>query len=295
MAIRKTKGEKVFNVFNILFMLVLIFITVYPLYYVLVASFSDPKLLMKHEGPLWWVLGQANLSGYRITFRNPSIITGFFNTVSYLVVGTTLNLSLTIFAAYVLTRKHFYIRNVMMKMMIVTMFFSGGLIPLFFVVRSMGIYDTRLAPILPYLVSTFNIIIMRTFFQALPDSMEESAIIDGANDFQVLVSVIIPLSMPVIAVIALYYGVGHWNSWFPSMMFQRDRNIYSLQMFLREILIANNTGSGGENPSDLIEASFSKELVKYCTIVVSTVPILFVYPFLQKYFVKGVMIGAVKG
>jgi putative aldouronate transport system permease protein len=294
-AIKSTAAEKLFNLLNILFMLSLMAITVYPLYYVIIASLSDPRMLMKHEGPLWTILGQLNLTGYAITLNNPNIAIGFKNTFFYVIVGTSMNLLLTSFAAFVLTRRHFYIRNFMMKMLVITMFFSGGLIPLFFVVRTIGIYDTGWAIILPYMISTYNVIIMRTFFQSIPESMEESAIIDGANDFQVYLKIIMPLSKPVLAVIALYYGVSHWNSWFSSVLFLRNRELYPLQMFLREILILNSSLGGGENPSELLEASFSKELVKYCTIVISTVPILFVYPFLQKYFVKGVMIGALKG
>lgn len=292
---KSTTGEKAFNVFNAMLMLLLIFATLYPMYYVLVASFSDPRYLIKHEGPLWWILGDVTLTGYKITLKNPNVLIGFRNTIFYVLVGTSINMILTTFAAFVLTRKHFLPRGFMMKAMIVTMFFSGGLIPLFFVVRNTGIYDSRWAVILPYAISTYNVIIMRTFFESIPPSLEESAIIDGANDFQVFSKIVIPLSKPVLAVIALYYGVGLWNSWFPSMVFQRDSNLYTLQMFLREILIVNTTGGMGDNPSELLEASFARELVKYCTVIVSTVPILCVYPFLQKYFEKGVMIGAVKG
>lgn len=289
-----TPGERIFDFINALFMLLLIFITIYPLYYVIMASFSDPRMILRQEGPIWWVLGEATLSGYEITLENPNILTGFLNTVFYVLVGTTINMTLTLFAAFILTRKYFLPRNLLMKAMIFTMFFSGGLIPLFFVVKNTGIYDTRWAVILPYAISTYNVIIVRTFFNSLPGSLEEAAIIDGANDFDIFAKVVIPLSKPVIAVITRYYAVGLWNSWFPSMVFQRDSSIYTLQMFLREILISNNTAAG-ESPNELLEASLSKELVKYCTVVVSTVPILFIYPFLQKYFEKGVMIGAVKG
>ncbi len=261
MKIKQSKGEKIFDICNVVFMFLLVFITIYPLYYVVMASFSDAKMIMRHEGPIWWLLGDLNFEGYKIALNDPNIITGFLNTVWYLVIGTVLNMSATILAAFVLTRKHFVIRGAMMKFMIVTMFFSGGLIPLFFVVTGTGVFDTRLAPILPYLISTYNVIIMRTFFASLPASLEESAIIDGANDFHVLTRVVLPLSLPVLAVITLYYAVGHWNSWFPSLMFQRNREIFSLQMFLRETLIANATIVGGDNAQDLMESSYNKELV----------------------------------
>lgn len=294
--IRASRGERVFNVLNALFMLLLIFITLYPFYYVLVASVSDPKQLLKHEGPLLWILGNVHWDGYDIALRNPNIISGFGNTLWNLCVGTVLNLTLTSFAAFVLTRGHFMPRNVMMKLMVFTMFFSGGLIPLFFVVKGAGIYNTRLSNFVPYLISTYNVIIMRSFFAALPPSLEESAIIDGASDWSVFLHVVLPLSKPVIAVIALYYAVGHWNSWFPAMVFIRDSDLYPLQMVLRGILITNETVmSAGDTALTQAEISFASELVKYCTIIISTVPIVCVYPFLTKYFEKGVMIGAIKG
>lgn len=286
-------GEKVFDVLNVLFMIAMLIVTVYPLYYVVMCSVSDPKLLLGHEGPLLTWLGDFTLGGYKRTLDNPNIVGGFINTLINLGIGTVLNMVLTIFAAFVLTRRHFYVRNVMMKLMTVTMFFNGGLIPLFLIVRSTGIYDTRWANFVPYLISTYNVIIMRSFFASLPESLEEAARIDGANDWQVLCHVILPLSKPVLAVIALYYGVGHWNSWYPSMIFIRDSDLHTLQYVLRGILISNDTSAGAEG--SVAEISMVAELVKYCTIVVSTVPIMLVYPFLTKYFEKGVMIGAIKG
>ena len=290
-------GEKVFDVFNAILMLVLILVTLYPLYYVVMCSVSDPRYLLAHEGPLLWWLGRFTGDGYRLALNNPNIVTGFLNTVFNLVVGTTLNMILSIFAAYLLTRRHFYLRNAMMKMMVFTMFFSGGLIPLFFIVRGVGLYDTRWSDFVPYLISTYNVIIMRSFFASLPGALEEAARIDGANEWQGLGHVVLPLSQPVIAVIALYYAVGHWNSWFPSMVFKRNTKLYTLQYVLRGILITNSTSvsSGGDGALGVQEISLSAELVKYCTIVISTLPIMCVYPFLTKYFEKGVMIGAIKG
>ena len=200
---------------------------------------------------------------------------------------------MTTLAAFVLTRKHFKIRRFMSKAMIFTMYFSGGIIPLFVIVTSLKIYNTPLSVLLPTAISTYNVIITRTFFQNIPENLEESAIIDGAGDWTVFSRIVMPLSKAVIAVIALYYAVGHWNSWFNAMIFLRDRNLYPLQLFLRELLILNNTAN--EASSDFVELSLARDLVKYCTIIVSTVPILIVYPFAQRYFVQGVMIGAVKG
>ena len=285
-----TTAGRVFDVFNNLLMVALIFVTLYPLYYVVMCSVSDPKLLLAHEGPLAWWLGEFTLEGYELALNNPNILVGFGNTMFNLIVGTVLNMTFSILAAFVLTRKYFYLRNVMMKMMIFTMFFSGGLIPLFFVVKHVGVYNTRWANTIPYLISTYNVIIMRSFFVSLPDSLEEAALIDGASDTQILMHIVLPLSKPVLAVIGLYYAVGHWNSWFPSMVFIRNTKLYTLQYVLRGILITNSMSvASGDNVLSVQEISFASELVKYCTIIVSTVPIMCVYPFLTKYFEKGVM------
>lgn len=292
--IRRKKKRSVFQVCSVLLMLVLMFITLYPMYYVVVASFSDPLLIKSHTGPLVWILGKPTLAGYERTLSNRSLFTGFKNTMFYLLVGTTLQVVLTSMGAYVVTRKNFMIRKGVMKMIIFTMFFSGGLIPMFFVIRDTKVYNTLWVSSIPYAVSAFNLIIMKSFFESIPDSLEEAAIIDGANDFTVFARIVMPLSKPVIAVMILYYGVGQWNSWFPAAMFTRDRAIYPLQMILREILI-DNQPLASDSLAQAVEDTFSSELVKYCTIVVSTVPILIIYPFLQKYFEKGVMIGAVKG
>ena len=292
----RTKGQKTFNVFNILFMFVLIFVCLYPFFYVICASFSDVMELLKWRGPLWGILKPATLDGYKLTFINENIPLGFMNTVFYVLSGTALSVVLTVFAAFTITRRHFMLKKFMVKFILVPMFFSGGIIPLYFVVRDIGIFDTRWTMILPWAISSYNVIIMRTFFAGIPKDLEESAIIDGASDLRVLVSIVVPLSSAVIAVITLYYAVGLWNSWYPALMFMRDRNKYPIQMFLREILIANQASSSASaNASTMVQEVYTRELVKYCTVVVSTVPILVVYPFLQKYFVKGVMIGAVKG
>lgn len=288
------KKTKPFHIVNGCIMLLLIFITLYPMYYVVVASFSDPILLKSHTGPLFNILGDPTLAGYKKTFANKSLFNGLKITLIYLIVGTTTQVLLTSLTAYVVSRKCFLFRNILMKMFIFTMFFSGGLIPMFFVIRDTHIYNTIFVSFIPYAISAYNMIIMKTFFESIPDSLEEAASIDGANDFTVFSRIIMPLSKPVVAVMILYYGVGQWNSWFPAAMFTRDRKIYPLQMILREILIENQQQSA-DSMLALLEDSFSNELVKYCTIVVSTVPILIIYPFLQKYFEKGVMIGAVKG
>lgn len=278
----------------VIIMLALMFITVYPLLYTVFASFSDAKQLLKLEGPMWWPLEPFTLRGYELTFQNAKLVPSIFNTLFYVIIGTLGGLVITGMAAFVLSRKNFMLKNIIMKLIMFTMFFSGGIIPLFFVVRQIGIYDTRWAFLLPWIMSAYNMIIMRTFFLGIPESLEESATLDGATDLQIFFQIYVPLSTAVIAVIAMYYGVAWWNSWYQSLVFQPSNSLWPLQMILREVLITN-TKSATTDVTSMAEESYTRELVKYCTVVVSTVPILIIYPFLQRYFVKGVMIGAVKG
>ncbi len=293
--IRTSTGDKIVSALIYIIMSILMLVSFYPLYYCLVASFSDAKQILANTRPLLAPIRPFTFHGYQLAVKNAGIPLGFRNTVSYVVIGTLMSLSVTMLGAFCVSRKYFFIRNAAMKLILVTMFFSGGIIPLFFVVRWTGIYDTWWAFTLPYLVSSYNLIIMRTFFLGIPDSLEEAALLDGANELQIFVHVIIPLSTAVIAVIAMYYGVGLWNSWYQSMMFQRKKQLWPLQMFLREVLIQQNETSQSTDMSQMSAEAFDRELVKYCIIIISTVPILVIYPFLQRYFVKGVMIGAIKG
>ena len=286
--------ELIADVIIIIAMLALMFITVYPLLYTLFASFSDAKGLLKFEGPLWGPLKPYTLRGYELTFQNAKLGVSVLNTLFYVIVGTFMGLIITGMAAFVLSRKNFMLKNIIMKLIMFTMFFSGGIIPLFFVVRNIGIYDTRWAFLLPWAMSAYNMIIMRTFFLGIPESLEESATLDGATDLQIFFRIYVPLSTAVIAVIAMYYGVAWWNSWYQSLVFQPTSTLWPLQMILREVLITN-TKSATTDVTSMAEESYTRELVKYCTVVVSTVPILVIYPFLQRYFVKGVMVGSIKG
>ena len=294
MKIKMSLGEKIFEIFNMLFMLLLMTITIYPLLYVAFASVSQPDEMIKHTGLLLHPLG-FTVGAYKMVFENPMILQSYFNTIVYVITGTAVNIVMTTLAAFVLSRRGFMLKNALMMLIVFTMFFNGGLIPSYLVVRSLGIYNTMLALILPTSISTYNLIIMRTYFNSLPYSMEESAKIDGANALVILLKIILPLSMPIIAVMLLFYGVGHWNSWFSAMIYLRNRELYPLQLILREILISSSTDNMLTNLSPTTDKEPVSEIVKYATIMVATIPILFVYPFLQKYFVKGVMIGAIKG
>lgn len=289
---RKSLGESIFDTTNIIFMLLLSTVTLYPLLYVLFASLSDPTYVLQNRGILLYPQG-FSLNAYELVFKNPNISQAYLNTLIYVVAGTSINLFLTCLGAYALSRKNVLWKNPIMFLIVFTMFFEGGLIPMYILVGKLGMLDTRLALLIPSAISAYNLIIMRTSFQAIPDSLEESARIDGANDWVILFRIVIPLSLPVIAVMLLFYGVGHWNSWFSAMIYLQDRSLLPLQMILREILILNDSNSmlTGVSIGDKEQIG---ETIKYATIIISTVPILFLYPFLQKYFVKGVMIGAIK-
>lgn len=282
------------NVLIMFLMAAIMLVTIYPLYYTMCASFSDARALLRNNQLLLLPLQPFTLEGYRTVLSNSNVINSFGNTVFYVVMGTVVSMFLTIAGAFVVSRDYFLPRRFLMKAMMFTMYFGGGLVPFFFVVKNLGMYNTRWAMIIPYALSTYNLIVMRSFFLSLPKALEESALLDGANDVQILAHIVLPLSVPVLAVIGMYYAVGLWNSWYPSLIFHRERKFYPLQMILREMLILNEL-SASDSAADMVEEAFNRDLIKYCTIMVATVPILVVYPFLQRYFVKGVMIGAIKG
>lgn len=290
---KKSLGSVSFDLFNVLCLTFLMIITLYPFLYVVMASLSSPTALTTHTGLLFKPAGFST-EAYRAVLENPQIYIGYRNTIFYVTVGTTFNIIMTSMGAYVLVRKGFFWRKFLSTTIIITMFFGGGLIPTYLLVRSLGLVNTPWALILPGVISTWNLIIMRTNFSSIPDSLIESATIDGANEFTVLFKIVLPLSLPIIAVMILYYGVSHWNSWFNAMIYLRARSLYPLQLILREILLANDTNSMMIDVGHSDRESVS-ETIKYATIMVATLPILCAYPFMQKYFVKGIMIGAVKG
>lgn len=291
MSIKPKLSERIFDWIVYTLLSLLIIATIYPLLYVAFASFSDADRIIAHQGVLLGPLG-FNLEAYRLVFSNASILTGYTNTLFILVVGVSFNLLLTALGAFVLSRKGVMWNKLFMGLILFTMFFSGGLVPLFLLVKGIGLLDSLWSVIIPFAMSTFNLIIMRTSFMALPDELEESAKIDGANHFVTLFRIILPLSLPVMAVVGLYYAVDKWNGWFYSSLFIKNRDLFPLQVILREILISNSTDSMSSGGGDQYQIG---ETIKYATIMVATVPILMVYPFLQRYFVKGALVGAVKG
>ena len=291
---RRTRGECIFDGFNVLLMLVVIMITLYPLLYVVFVSFSIPAQYMRFNGAfLWRPLGFSR-SSYKAVFRNINIWNGYRNTIIVVALGLTVNMALTIVGGYVLSCRKLMLRRPLALFTMFTMYFNGGIVPMYLMVKSYGILDTVWALVLPVAVNTFNMIIMRSAFEGVPESLEEAARIDGASQLKILISIMIPVVMPTIAVLVLYYGVSHWNSWFNALIYMRTRSKYPLQLILREMIIQNTSAAtsaaGAADDEAMIE-----ETIKYATIIVATVPILLLYPFLQRFFVKGVMVGAVKG
>lgn len=293
MKIKKSIGSHIFDTFNIIFLSLLSLAALYPIWYVLMGSFSKANELIQYTGIIWKNVG-FSLDAYKAVFSNKNIYIGYGNTVLYVFAGSFVNLLMTSLGAYGVSRKDFFWKKFIMIMIMVTMFFGGGLIPTYLLIRSLNLINNPLVMILPGAITTYNLIIMRTAFMAIPYSLEEAAKIDGADDFYILFKIIIPLALPTMAVVGLYYGVAHWNSWFDAMIYLRNRNLYPLQLFLREILINSQMSEFMEGSANGDFESIA-ETIKYATIMVATVPILLAYPFLQKFFVKGVMIGAVKG
>lgn len=284
-----------FDVVNTIILRALMLICVYPFIYVIFASFSQPWELVMHQGLLFKPLG-FTLDGYKAVFANRQIWSGYFTTLFNLVVGTSLNIFLTLLAAYSISRKDLMFRKPLTIMIVFTMFFNSGIIPRFLVVQKLGLYDTRMSMILPTAINVFNLVIMRTAIEGIPSELEEAALLDGASHFTILFKIITPLIKSTIAVLVLYYGVTHWNQWYQALMYVQSRELYPLQLVLREILIGSSTEAMTSGSVDSLGDSFMLgEVIKYATIVVATVPILAIYPMLQKHFVKGVMVGAVKG
>lgn len=273
-------------------MIFLALITLYPFLYVLFASLSNPTEFMMAKGILLKPI-QFSLESYKAVLNNPNIFSGYSNTLFIVIVGTTINVFFTSLGAYFLSRKGPLWRGPVMFLIVITMFIDGGLIPNYLLVQNLGLYNTHWALIVPGAISTFNMIIMRTAFQGIPAGLEESMRMDGANDWTILRKLILPLSLPTMAVIGLFYAVSHWNSWFSANIYISDKAKFPLQLILRDIIINSQVDdmTVGAAMGDSYAMSFT---IKYATIIVATLPILVVYPFIQKYFVKGVMIGSLK-
>ena len=296
---KSSLGDRIFFVVNYVFLTVVFLLVAYPLLYMLACSFSDPQAVTSGRVILWPV--DFTLMGYETIFKDSAVWTGYGNTILYTVAGTLLSTVLTLLAAYPLSRRDFVLANPCMMLFTFTMFFGGGLIPSYILISNLGMINTRWVMIIPGALSVYNIILARTFIRSnIPQELSEATQIDGCSDFRFLISFVIPLSKAIIAVVALFYAVGVWNSYFNALIYLNDKDLYPLQMVLREILIQNTFDSGSMaqtmiNIEDLAARQKLYELLKYSLIVVASVPILCVYPFVQKYFVQGVMIGSIKG
>lgn len=270
-------------------------IVIYPLIYVFSASLSDPLAILKGEVRL--LPKGFNLDAYKKVFQNQNIIRGYLNTFIYTLTGTAINVVMTTLAAYPLSRKDFYGRNVFNVLIVFTMFFSGGMVPMYILVSNLNLLNTIWAVVLPGAISVWNMMIMRTYFQSnISLEIQEAAAMDGCSNIGILSRIVLPLSAPILAVMILFYAVGHWNAFYNALMYLSDRSKFPLQVILREILIQNRMDEmASVLDEDKIQYMMNVEALKYAVVIVANIPVFILYPFLQKYFVKGVMIGALKG
>lgn len=297
----KAKGSRIFNFCNILFFALIMIVCILPVWHVFCASFSNASWVMNQRGLIWYIK-DFTLNGYQLVFNDNSIWTGYLNTFIYVIGTTVLGMFLTVMAAYALSRKDFIWANPLMLIISFTMLFSGGIVTLYILVtQTLNMYDSRWALILPNCMSAFYLILVRTAMQNVPDSLEESAMLDGAGQFTILFQIMLPLIKATLATVILYYVIGNWNSWFNAMIYIRSEDKKPLQLILKELLVDTNSSSNANVDISVLasgesgDAVLYKQLMKYCTIMVSTVPMFIFYPFIQKYFESGVMIGAIKG
>ena len=293
----KSRGDIIFETVVVIILAILTLIILYPLYFVVIASFSDAKLVV--AGDVWWYPKGVTLENYMQCFTNGDLMLGYRNAFIILILGTATNLFLTILCAYPLSRHDLWGRNGIMIYCTIPMFFGGGLIPTYLMVtQTLGLKNSWWAVILVAGIATYNMIIMRTFFMtSIPFELQEAAQIDGCKPIGILLRIILPLSIPVICVIGLYYGVNHWNSYFSALVYLPDKNKWPLQLFLRQILVNNDISAvdGGASSDEMARRAMRAETIKYSIVILASIPMLIIYPFVQRYFVKGVMIGSVKG
>lgn len=294
---RMRYSDKIFDALNLIIMCALLIIFIWPLWFVFISSFSDPNEVFSGN-VIVWPKG-FTLDAYVNTMQYKLLWTGYANTIFYTTVGTLINIIVTICAAYPLSRKEYAPRKIVLYLLVFTMYFSGGLIPKYLVVRSLGMVNTRWAMLIPGACSVYNMLVTRTYFKnSIPESLFEAATIDGANSFHQLVKIVLPLSKPIVAVIGLYYAVGHWNDYYTALIYLRDVDLLPLQSALRDILLASkiledNLGGVINDASADAKVQLAQSM-RYSSIIISTVPVLAIYPFVQKFFVKGVMVGSVK-
>lgn len=287
-----SRGDLTIDIVVTILLLMLTLVCIYPVWYVIVASFSSTSELMLNPGFMLWPKN-AVIGAYKMVFENPRLLSGLKNSVLILGLGLPINIVLTMLCGYFLACKGMFWKRPIAALIMFTMFFSGGMIPAYLNIKSLGLYDTVWALVLPTGLSVYNAIICKTAIEGIPDSLQEAAYIDGANDLQIIFRVILPLLKPTLAVLLLYYGVSHWNSWFEASIYIKSAGKLPVQNIIRSILLTNERLGGAAASGDDYNAY--AETIKYAAIVVTTFPVMCIYPFLQKYFAKGAMIGAVKG
>ena len=288
------RGYKVFTFFNYIILFLVILVTAYPVYYVIIASVSDPMSMTRDYGLMIAPKFPLSTEAYRLAFLNPLVFTGLQSTLFIVLVGVAVNLVFTCLGAYVMSLRNSLLKKPLSIMFIFTMYFSGGIIPIYLNVQQLGLMNSLWSLILPVAINTYNMLILRSAFSAIPDSLIEVARMEGASHARILTSVYLPLSGATLAVMVLYYAVGHWNAWFYATLFIQKPEKYPLQVVLRQIILMNQNATVQASLNDTASAMMT-ELIKYALIVISSVPILCLYPFLQRFFTKGVMVGAVKG
>ena len=298
MIIKESKGDRVFNWINMAVLAIALIVAIYPIWFVLCASISDPDLV--NSGKMLFWPADITFSGYKAVFSDPQILIGYRNTIFYTVVGTLINLAVTLPAAYALSRKDFVGNKLITIFFLITMFFSGGLIPTYLIIDKLHMVNTIWVLLIVYATNMSNIILSRTFFaNSIPGEMQEAAQIDGCSNFKLFMRIVLPLSKPIIAVMTLFFAIGHWNEYFTAMIYISNEKLKPLQLVLNDILIQSDTmeqmiQTGAIDPSNLEESLRIKSLIRYSLIVTASLPIMCLYPLVQKYFVKGVMIGALK-
>jgi len=299
---KHSRSDKIFDMINMVLLTLMMAVILYPLYFIVIASISSPAAV--NSGQVLLFPKGATLEGYKYVLKDNSIWKGYANTIILTVTGTLVNMFLTVTCAYALSKSHLPFIKFIMFAMTFTMFFSGGIIPTYLLVSGMGMRDTIWSLILPTAVSVYNVILMRTYFMnSVPDEIIQAAKIDGCSEIKALAAVVLPLSKPILVTIALFYGVGHWNQFFQALIYISDKDRFPLQLVLRNMLLMGNNamtsmlsgGMSGENAKYMAELMKQIEILKYAVIIVSVLPVLIVYPFLQKFFMKGIMMGSLKG
>jgi putative aldouronate transport system permease protein len=292
--IRESFGDRVFLAFVYILLAIVLLVVLYPLIYIVSASISSPEAVS--AGKVWLFPVKFSLRGYQVALGNPQIVTGYANSLFYTIFGTLISVVLTILVAYPLSRRKLFGRNILMFFITFTMIFSGGLIPTYMVVKELGMINTRWAILLPQAVAAFFVIIARTFFELnIPEELSEAAELDGCSDLDFLWKIVIPLSGPIIAVLALMYAVGQWNSYFDALIYLKSPELEPLQLVLRNILILDKAGGSMMDATEYAERLALNNLLKYTVIVIGSLPVMVIYPFIQRYFVKGMLIGSIKG